>query len=331
MKKYVPSVINNQQIREDVLKNVRASLFLINKKQFNSALDENYLYEVSSFLQNALNELEYTLGTGSENIENVYNEILKANEDFKTSLTQSLNSRVEKATKTLSSELYQLIEILNGQIVYSPSTKDVSQNVKKLTDKLEQIDKFKNDFSKQEMRLENEIRDIESEIEELNQRIINETNERILEESFKKVTTNKTKIQALKIRKQDYNVCYNIVDMMVTNIREVIYAGEYATSELLKAKSFLKLSDLDNLLVNPEKAIPILKVMQNELSSISNKIHRVDESVFGKNTVEQHTDLTNALKYKEELLKKQNDSIENLNSAEKEETNSEKKKIVDID
>ena len=69
----------------------------------------------------------------------------------------------------------------------------------------------------------------------------------------------------------------------------------------------------DALAVNAEKAIPILRVIQDDLNKINEKVKSVDNKIFGK--VEGQTTITaDAMSYKEELLRKKREKEQLTNA-----------------
>ena len=80
-------------------------------------------------------------------------------------------------------------------------------------------------------------------------------------------------------------------------------ASDYSKVDLSKAKAFLNLNKLKQVLNNPEKAITIIKRMENDISKIANQTKAIDEKVLGleKNTITPNEE---ALAYKERLMRK---------------------------
>lgn len=307
MKKYTPSVKNNNELKEEILAELNAMLYRMSKGKFDQSLDNGVVQAALKTLRAETDDFENAIGTGKEDIESVFKGTKKAVSQVKKLLEQQLNSKFEAAVEDLCFNISMWREVLTGTIVdvdkENINNVKLSWSKKRLNQKLGELREIKEDYSSNERRLEVEIRDIEKELAELEDKMVAEDNERIINELYRRITSAKSKIDSLNVRRSNYSVCFNLIDMIEININEIIAAGKYTTAELNKAKGMLNMSRIRETVVNPEKAIPILKVIQDDIKQISEKIKTVDEKIFG-NLQGQATITNDALSYKEELLKK---------------------------
>ena len=235
-------------------------------------------------------------------------------------MEQPLSIKMENSIDDLLFTVNMFKEVFNGNLtdIDNENSKEVKLgwSKKRLNSKLKELRDIKQEYVVNEKRLENEIVTIEKELAELEEKMINEDNERILNELYRRISSAKSKIDSLNIRRSNYSVCFNLLDMIELNISEIIQAGKYTTSELNKAKGMLNMGRLRETAVNPEKALPILKLIQDDVNKIHEKVSSVDEKVFG-NVINQTTITSDAMKYKEELLKKRREKeILNINNNE---------------
>ena len=107
----------------------------------------------------------------------------------------------------------------------------------------------------------------------------------------------------LSVRRSNYSACYNLLDMIYANAKEILNATDFAAEEIAKAKVLLNIGKLKQVVSDPDKAIAILKRMDKDVKEIATKTTVIDEKVFdfdkGNAVVNE-----DALKYKEELMRK---------------------------
>lgn len=306
MKKYIPSVQTNNNLKKEIVEELNAIIFKLDKGKYNKNLDSSVVAMIVAQLKEDCESLTNAIGNGKEDINNIYIKTKKQVETLKQEIEQTLSTKLEKAVDDLSYTVNMWTEILNGNLV-DVDTDDtkvkLSWSKKRLNAKLQELRLIKLDYQKNEQRIEGDIKGIEKELAELENKMVAEENERIINELYRQITAAKSKIDALNIRRGNYSVCFNLIDMIDVNINEIVMAGEYATSELNKAKGMLNMGRIRETAVNPEKAIPILRVLQEDINKINEKVKSVDTKIFGR--VEGQSTITNdAMNYKEELIRK---------------------------
>lgn len=320
MKKYSPSIQNNNSLKEEIVAELNSVIYKLSKNKYNKSLDAASVKSAIHTLTNDCEDLKNSVGTGKEDILSVYKGALKDIEQLKKDIDQNLTTRFESSVDNVSFSINMWKDVVNGDLVDvdKENLNDVklSWSKKKLNQKLNELREIKEDYASNERRLEVEIKDIEKELAELEDKMASEDNERLLNELYRRITSAKSKIDSLNVRRSNYSVCFNLIDMIDINVSEIIKAGKYTTTELNKAKGMLNMGRIRETAVNPEKAIPILRVIQEDVKQINEKVKIVDEKVFG-NLSSQATITEDALKYKEELLRKKREK-ESLNATKNE-------------
>lgn len=326
--KYTPSIKTNNNLKNEIVEELNAIIFRIEKGKFNSNLNKETVLSFVEQLKEDCETLDNSIGNGKESIDNCYKKAKKAVDNMKLMLDQTLITKLEKSIEDLSFAISMWSEILNGNLTDVEKDEEkvkLSWSKKRLNAKLQELRAIKQDYLSNQQRIERDIKDIEAELSELEDKMVEEDNERIINELYRQISAAKNKIDALNIRRSNYSVCFNLIDMIDININEIIMAGEYATSELNKAKGMLNMGRIRETAVNPEKAIPILKVLQDDLNKINEKIKNVDNKIFGK--VEgQSTISVDAMNYKEELLRKRKEK-ETLSKLNKDIDSKEESKV----
>jgi len=270
MKKYTPSIKTNNNLRNEIAEELNAIIFKLEKGKYNKNLDSEIMVGLIGQLKEDYEALINAIGNGKEDINNIYLKTKKYIGNLKNEIEQTLTTKVEKAVEDLSFAVNMWTEILDGNLIDVDADEakvKLGWSKKRLNVKLLELRQIKLDYQKNEQRIESDIKSIEKELNELENKMIAEENERIINELYRQITAAKSKIDALNIRRGNYSVCFNLIDMIDVNINEIVAAGEYATSELNKAKGMLNMARIKETAINPEKAIPLLKVIQDDLNN----------------------------------------------------------------
>lgn len=311
MGKYIPSVKNNNELKESVVKELKALIYKLEKGKVGAGLD----VDITSQIKEAIDGLEYSIGTGNENIVVVANEVKGQIKELKKSLSGDLQNRVESATEELVFSLNLWTDILDGEAEVETdedmAKAKVSRGRKKLNLRLSELDEIKTSFVENDKRIEKEIVGLEKDLAEYEGQILEEDNERKINEIYRKIKAQKSKIDMLTIRRSNYSACYNLLDMIHANAREILNATDFAAEEIAKAKVLLNIAKLKKVVSEPDQAVAILRVMDKDIKDIAARTAKMDEKVFafdgGNATVNDE-----ALAYKEELMRKKREK-ENLN------------------
>ena len=339
MKKYNSTISNNNNLKEEVVTEVNALIYKVSKGRYNKSLNEETMNNLVETLKEDLNDFENAVGTGKENIEKVYKDTKTALDKLKNEIDNPLTTKVENAFNELTFSLNMWKDVVNGEVVdieaQDMKKAKLSWSKRRLMQKLQELKSIKQAYATNERRLENDIKDIEKELAELEDKMVEEENERLINELFRRVQSTKSKVNDLNTRRKNYSICFDLMDRIDLNIEELINAGEYATEELNKAKGLLNLNKLKETEINPERAVTILKIFQDEMEEINKRIKAIETKVFGQ--VDGETTVTSdAMAYKEELLRKRREKniLKNANNEidlKMKENKPEQQELNDVD
>lgn len=307
MKKQKPSINANNELKNAVVKKLGSVIYSLEKGKHNSSFDKELVADVVKQLKDAISALDNAIGTGEEDVARIAESAMSQIENLKKQANQELGNKFESAADELVFTLTFWKDVLDGTVasVTEEELKQakLSRSRKKLNDRLEELETIKNSFLQNEQRLEKEIVEEEKNIEEYNQLILAEENERKINELYRKIKASKGKIDMLSVRRSNYSACFNLLDMIYANAKEILNATDFASEEIAKAKVLLNIEKLKKVVGDPDQAIAILKRMDKEVKEIASKTATIDEKVFafdaGNAVVNE-----DALKYKEELMRK---------------------------
>jgi len=305
MKKYVPSIKTNNQIKEEFLKSLNLIIYKSKKGKINPNLDFNDINSIVSIISNKVDELSDSLGTGKEDVFEISKLSYEYANNFKNNLQKNLYTDVKDSALDLAYYLEYWKEILNGSIVFDPNEikKDEKNRHKnKLMSRLSELNDLKELYSENERRLEKDILLLEKNKSELDERIINESNERSINDLYRQISAIVSKLDSLNIRKSNYSGCYNLLDLIYSNAKEVVLSLDLNAKNYKKAKVLLNLDKLRSVSNEPEKAIRLLKRMDIEVKEMVEKTTVIDLKILdtNKNSVKLTKEAND---YKAQLLK----------------------------
>lgn len=294
MKRYTPSVKNNNELKQEVVNELKALVYRLEKGR-HGALDGDSVAEVLSGLKEQTGALENCIGTGEENIGVLAKDALAQLKTLKKETDGSVTHRFEEAAEELGYTLGLWKDVLDGSTVLETEEEiraaRVSRSRKKLDLRLAELEQIKASFTENSKRLGKEIAGLEKDLAEYEAAMLKEDNERRINDLYRQIKAVKSKIDMLNIRHGNYSACFNLLDMIYANAREILQATDFASEEIAKAKVLLNIDKLKKVVVEPDKAIAAVS--------------------------------EDALAYKEELMRKQREK-ENLKNAAFAEENTEK-------
>lgn len=325
MKRYTPSVKNNNELKQEVVNELKALVYRLEKGR-HGALDGDSVAEVLSGLKEQTGALENCIGTGEENIGVLAKDALAQLKILKKGADGSVTHRFEEAAEELGYTLGLWKDVLDGSTVLETEEEiraaRVSRSRKKLDLRLAELEQIKASFTENSKRLGKEIAGLEKDLAEYEAAMLKEDNERRINDLYRQIKAVKSKIDMLNIRHGNYSACFNLLDMIYANAREILQATDFASEEIAKAKVLLNIEKLKKVVVEPDKAIAILKRMDADIKEIAGRTASMDGKVFGLDSGGAAVS-EDALAYKEELMRKQREK-ENLKNAALAEENTEK-------
>ena len=320
MKKYSPSIKNNNALKDKALKDLKKVCFKLETHKVNSYLDKVAVDALAVELKDAISGLDNCVGTGKEDISSIAETVSKQVVELNDLANQDLVSRLEEGVSNLTYSVDVWKSVLQGDMnseeIGTTEKEKMTWSRKKLQNRLDELATIKNQFVANEQRLEKDIYSLEKDLNELDSLMLKEENERRINELYRKISSLKSKLDMLNVRKANYSACFNLLDLIYSNANEIVVESDYSLEDLGKARALLNMSRLKAVISEPEKAISILKRMEKDTQLIAERTKNMDEKVFGVNTSTISVS-QDALAYKEQLLRKKKEK-EELKSNQKE-------------
>lgn len=306
-KKYTPSVKNNMQLKEKVVNEINSFIYRLERGRVTSEAEQDALVRVIYDLKADVEALNNSVGTGTEDIEATANKILGLLKDLKKISEQDMVHRIQEVADELDYHVVLMRDIFGGVTVVPTEEEEQAAKIsyarRKLNARLSELNEIKESFTINSRRLEKDIQGYEKDLTELDDAIVNEDNERKINELHKKVTSLKSKLDSLIVRKSTYTTCFNLLDMIYVNATEIVEASDFAGEEIGKAKALLNIGKLRKVLSEPDKAMLILKRMQVDIKEVYDRTQNMDAKLAEFNT-SSTTVSQEALAYKAELMRK---------------------------
>ena len=313
MKRYVPSVKNNNELRTEAVNKLNALVYGLERGKHDEAIDAATLTDVCGRLRNAMTELVESVCTGGENIGAVYAEAVERMDGLRKAAGRPSAHRFVSEAEDLLYSLELWRDVLGGELVLDTSA-DVakakkSRQRRKLDERLSELEAVRESFMENGRRLEREITGLEADISEYESRMVEEDNERKIGDLFRRIEAAKSKLDMLNIRRNNYSACYDLLDVIHVNAKEILAAGEQAGEEEIKAKVLLDIDKLKRVAVEPDKAIAILRRMEADVKELAGRTASIDKKIFGIDSGSSAVS-ADALRYKEELMRKKREREE---------------------
>lgn len=307
MKKYTPSVKNNNEKKQEAVNELKALTYRLERGKHSAALEAEVVSSVLATLKEQAAELENSVGTGEENIGVLAKDALAQIGGLKKAAEGSASHRFEEAAEELGYTLGLWKDVLDGSTVLETEEEvkaaRVSRGRRLLDARLAELGQIKASFTQNDKRLEKEIAGLEKDLAEYESAMLKEDNERRINDIYRQIKAVKSKIDMLNVRHGNYSACYNLLDMIYANAREILQATDFASEEIAKAKVLLNIDKLKKVVVDPNKAIAVLKKMDSEIKEIAGRTASMDSKVFGLDSGASAVS-QDALAYKEELMRR---------------------------
>ena len=288
MKKYSPSIKNNNALKDKALKDLKKVCFKLETHKVNSYLDKDAVDALAVELKDAISGLDNCVGTGKEDISSIAETVSKQVVELNELANQDLVTRLEEGVSNLTYSVDVWKSVLQGDMnseeIGTTEKEKMTWSRKKLQNRLDELATIKNQFVANEQRLEKDIYALEKDLNELDSLMLKEENERRINELYRKISSLKSKLDMLNVRKANYSACFNLLDLIYSNANEIVVESDYSLEDLGKARALLNMSRLKAVISEPEKAISILKRMEKDTQLIAERTKNMDEKVFGVNT-----------------------------------------------
>lgn len=308
MRKYVPSISENNQLKENYLAQANALIWKTEKGKINPHLNAEEVKNSFVSLKESLQKLDNSLGTGKENVLPLSLKADSALKGLSKALEGELFSRVDDAIDETCFAMDLWSETLSSGLTVTDTDegmerKKSSWTKTRLEKRLSEVKELIADYVLNEKRIERDILALEKDRSELDSRILEEESERRINDLYRQVQILKSKLDTLNVRHSNYDACRGLLDLIYVNAKEIVAAGDYSSADLSKAKALLNVSKLREVMSEPEKSIAILRRMEAEVRTIAERTQSINKKVFD---IDEHTYEVSpdALAYKEELMKK---------------------------
>lgn len=307
MKKYTPSVKNNNALRDEIAAELKAVVYRLEKGKYNGALDADAVAQIAAQLSDAQVSLENAICTGTENIGLIASDARTQIDELKKQVDLDVTHRVESAADEVIYTVGLWRDVLDGKAV--PETADeiakakVSRSRKKLDARLDELTELRQRFAENGVRLDKEIAMLESDLGEYENAMLDEDSERKINELYRNVKTVKSKIDMLTVRQNNYSACRGLIDMIIANAKEILQAADFAGDEIGNAKALLNIDRVKKVFTDPDQAIVLLTRMDSEIRAIALRTATLDKEIFESGSRIAAVSAS-AKKYKEELLRK---------------------------
>ena len=304
MKKYSPSFKNNNVLKQKTINELKMLIFKLENGKFNASLNAETVVAVLEGLKEQCAALNDCIGTGEENIGVLIDEVATQIKALNGASAESAAHRFDEAATELGYTLGLLIDVLNGSIV--PITESdmqkarVNSRRKRLLARLAELERIKTAFAENGRRLEREISGLEKDLAEYEEALLKEENERRINDLFRQIKSAKSKIDMLNIRHGNYSACYNLLDIVYADAREILCAPDFIGDGISVAKILLDIEKLKRMIADPDRAIVVLRRIGADIKSIEKRTASIDDKIFGS---DRNTSTVNAeaLAYKNEL------------------------------
>jgi len=309
-KKYSPSIKTNNQLKEKVVGEIKNFIHRLEHGKYVSDADRERVLDLLADLKESVELLDNTVGTGKEDIGALADKILSQVKDLRKTSDQDIlqPERVRKIATDLDFNIRNWTMALEGD-TYVLDDEDLevqktSYARRRLEERLTELVGIKESFAANIKRLNKEIQGYEADLAELKKLMISEENERRINEIFRKIKALESNIEMLNVHSNKYSACFNLLEQIYVNAREMVQATEYASDDLGKAKALLDIGKLKKVLTDPEKAMQILNRMKADIKAISEKTEKMDTRISEMDTATSKISDA-AMAYKAELMRKE--------------------------
>lgn len=215
MKKYTPSVKNNNELRDEIASELKALVYRLGKGKFGGELDAEVVAQIAEQLGEAQESLENAICTGEENIGLLAADARTQLKELKKQFEQNITHRLESAADDLIYTVGLWKDVLDGNAVMETTEEiahaKVGRSRKKLNARLDELNAVTQSFAENGKRLEKEISALERDLGEYENAMLAEDNERKINELFRSIKAVKSKIDMLTVRQNNYSACRNLL------------------------------------------------------------------------------------------------------------------------
>jgi hypothetical protein len=295
-------------LKEELLKDVNGVLYKFERGQFNKGLNPESTHAIIKEIRATFNRLENSIGTGDEDLNYASKKVSDSLENLSKASRDNLDGRFEDCALSLIDAMEEIIDMENGLISQITLEENPSKKKKTFIRKLNEIEKFEQEFVKNRNRIENEITKIERDKKELDVKLLKSNNPRVKQSTFIQIKATLNKLDTLKLKSNEYSSCYHLLESIKVFAKELVELGDISEGELDKAKIVLNINRIRFVLNEPKKLETLLKVIEHDLkNSAKNTKLRVQGISTPIIEQEDYEDMNN---YEKQLIQKEMDKEE---------------------
>ena len=269
-------------MKDGLLKDINIVLHNLEKGKFSSQLDTAEVKRIVSEIRVEYSRLENSIGDGKCDISNGCAKIKRDLSGLMKAASGNLIGRFRTCSDELICDISEIVDLENGTIDRIEKEEDNSTKQQKLMKrKLDELNEIQIEFKKNCARVEQDIRSIERDKDELDEKLLSETNVRIKKATFNQIQATIKKIDILNVKQSQYSACESLLDEIKTYANELVMSGGLSSSELDKAKIVLNIGRLRDVLDDPAKLQPLLKIIDNDLKTAIKNTVTVENGLGG--------------------------------------------------
>lgn len=296
------NITNQAKMKKQLLVDMNAMLYQLEKRKYNNALDKSSMELLIKDLRAAYVSVENSIGTGDEDISLGCSKVRVDIEHLNKAVKGNLIGRVEDSALSLIEDLKEIIDLENGLITsITPLVDSSSNKQKQYFAKLKEIENIAEEFVKHRNRVEEDIKKIERDKAELDQKMLDEGNPRLKQNLFRQIKATISNIATLHVKSDQYSSCFNLIDSIKIYTKELVEMGDLSAVELDKAKIILNINRIRLVLDDPSKLEPLLRVIDTDLKKTREKTKLRDQGIERANesTTESYDEM---MAYQNQLI-----------------------------
>lgn len=270
------NVAVQNKLKTELLKEINQVLYKLEKGQYNKQLGEEVKGYVAQ-LRNGYQRLENSIGGADSDISNGCTRVRHSLKELLEASNDNLIGRFEDSVMGLLFDIDQIIDLEDGIIEEISLEEDnKTREQRNFEKKIGEISQIEQDFIKHRNRVDEEIHKLERDKTELDKKLLAEKNSRLQHNIFQQITATRNKINTLQVKSQQYVSCYNLLSTIKSYAEELVEVGNLSNVELQKAKIVLNINRLREVLDDPAKLEPLLRIIHKDLKKAQENIKLIN-------------------------------------------------------
>ena len=190
--KYTPSASNNKNLQKDIIKELSAVIYRLEKGKYNASLDPAAVNKCKDTIKNLSTELSKSYGTGRENLSQIAEDASQQIEKIIEASNQALTNRFVDAVNELGDTIEFWIDVnwgrVNADEFGSNAGGSKNRTIEKLAKKVEEYENMNRDLELRRNKISKDIEKYSADVAEY---------ERQIKEEYVKPQKNAIKIKQI--------------------------------------------------------------------------------------------------------------------------------------